>query len=62
MWSLTDLVEVGIGKLLAGVSPLDAGAVDEDADLVAVGEDPRHQLRDIFGRAQVGCVDAGGAA
>lgn len=36
---LTDIVEVLVGELLAGVSSLDTGAVDEDANLVAVGED-----------------------
>lgn len=36
---LTDIVEVLVGELLAGVSSLDAGAVDENANLVAVGED-----------------------
>jgi hypothetical protein len=29
---------------------------------VAVGEDPRHQLGDVLGGAQVGCVDGCGAA
>lgn len=36
---LTDIIEVLVGELLAGVSSLDAGAVDENTNLVAVGED-----------------------
>ena len=53
------LVEVGVGKVFAGVSPLDAGAVDENADFVAVGEDLGNEPANVFGRAQVGCVDGG---
>ena len=41
---------------------LDAGAVDEDAHLVAVGEDLGHQPGDILGRAEIGRVDGGAAA
>lgn len=36
---LYDLGKVIVGEFLAGVPALDAGAGDEDADLVAVGED-----------------------
>ena len=40
---LHDLGEDIVGKGLAGVAALDAGAGDEDADLVAVGEDLGHE-------------------
>jgi hypothetical protein len=42
--------------------PLDARAVDQDTDLVPVGEDPRDEGCDVRGRAEVGCVDVRGAA
>jgi len=44
-------VEVRVGEFFARMSPLDAGAVDEDANLVAIGEDARYQLRDVLSRA-----------
>lgn len=56
---LHDLVEVGVGEPVARVPALDAGAVDEDADLVAVGEDLGRELGDGGGGAQVGGVDGG---
>jgi hypothetical protein len=54
---LHDLVEVVVWELVAGVAALDAGAVDEDADLVAVGEDLGDQGGDAGGGAEVGGVD-----
>ncbi len=56
------LVKVGIGKLLRGMSLLDARAVDEDADLVAIGENSWHKLRNIFLGAEIGRVDGSRAA
>lgn len=53
---LHDGVEVGVGELVARVTALQARAVDEDGDLVAVGEDLRHQLGDLALVAQVGGV------
>ena len=41
------------------MSPLDAGAVDEDADLVVVGEDLGCESADLFGFGNVGGVDPG---
>jgi len=58
----TDLVKICIGKRLARMPPLDAGAVDQDADLVAVGEDARDQVGRVLRAAQVGRVDDGGPA
>lgn len=46
---LQDLGKVGVGEGLGGVAPLDAGAVDQQADLVAVGEDGGHQGGDRGG-------------
>lgn len=46
---LDDFVEVGVGESFGGVAALDAGAVDEDADLVAVGEDARDEGGDVRG-------------
>lgn len=40
---LQDLGEVGVGEGFGRVAALDAGAVDEDAQLVAVGEDARDE-------------------
>lgn len=59
---LTDIVEVLVGELLAGVSSLDAGAVDENANLVAIGEDLGNESADGRGRGEVGGVDRGLAA
>lgn len=59
---LHDLVEVAVGKRLAGVPPLDAGAVDEDADGVAVGEDRGGEAGDLGLGGKVGGVDGGLAA
>jgi hypothetical protein len=56
------LVEVIVGELLRRMSDLDARAVDEDPDLVAVGEDLGNELRDGLLRAEVRCVDGGFAA
>lgn len=56
---LDHLVEVRVGELLAGVAPLDACAVDEDAYLVAVCEDSGDELGDVLGRRQVCGVDLG---
>lgn len=36
---------------------LDAGAIDEDADLVPVGEDAGDEACDVGGRGEVGSVD-----
>jgi hypothetical protein len=43
------LIEVGVGERLAWVSALDAGAVDQDADLVAVCEDFGDEGGDVWG-------------
>lgn len=39
------------------MAPLDAGAVDEDADLVAVGEDTGHEGGHVSGGGEVGGVE-----
>lgn len=54
---LQDLGEVGVREGLGGVAALDAGAVDEEADLVAVGEDGGDQGGDGGGGGEVGGVD-----
>lgn len=59
---LDHVVEVLVGELFAGVPSLDAGAVDEDADLVAVGEDLGDKPADRHRRGEVGRVDEGLAA
>lgn len=59
---LDDLVEVAVGEVLAGVPALDAGAVDEDAHLVAVGQDLGGEGGDLLGGRDVGRVDPGLAA
>jgi hypothetical protein len=59
---LDDLVEVAVGEPVARVPPLDARAVDEDPDLVAVGEHLLGQGRDLLRGRDVGRVDPGLAA
>lgn len=59
---LDDLVEVAVGELFTGVTTLDAGAVDEDADLVLVGEDLGRESSNGFGDSHVCRVDPGFAA
>lgn len=54
---LQHLEEVGVGELLGGVAALDASAVDEDADLVAVGENGGDEGGDGGGGSEVGGVD-----
>lgn len=54
---LQHLGKVGVREGLRGVAALDAGAVDEDAQLVPVGEDARHEAGDGGGRGEVGRVD-----
>lgn len=46
---LDDFVKVRVGKGFGRVAALDAGAVDEDADLVAVGEDAGDEGGDVGG-------------
>lgn len=58
----THLVEVIVGEFLAGMTTLNAGAVDEDAHFVAVGENLGRQGRDLFLDCHVGCVNPGLAA
>lgn len=59
---LQDLGKVGVGEGLGGVAPLDAGAVDKQANLVAVGEDGGDQGGDRGRVREVGGVDGGVAA
>lgn len=54
---LQDLGEIAVGELFGRVAALDAGAVDEEADLVAVGEDPGDEGGDGFRGGEVGGVD-----
>lgn len=54
---LQHLGEVGVGEGGAGVTALDARALDQDADLMAVGEDLGREGRHRGGRGEVGCVD-----
>lgn len=56
---LDDIVEVGVGEGFAGVTALDASAVDEYADLVVVGENTGDEGGYVSGRGQVGRVDLG---
>ena len=51
------LVEIAVWKLFAGMTALDTGACDEDANLVAVGENLGRQGRDLLGVGHVGGVD-----
>lgn len=46
---LDDFVEVAVRESFRRVAALDAGAVDEDTDLVAVGEDARDEGGDVCG-------------
>lgn len=55
----TYLVKVRVGELVARVPPLDARRVDQDAHLVAVGEDPARQTLHLLVDRQVGRVDCG---
>lgn len=56
---LDDLVEVRVREGFAGVTALDAGTVDQDANLVIVGEDTGDEGGYVSGRGQVGSVDLG---
>lgn len=56
------LVKVAVGKLFAGVPALDTRAVDEDANLVAVGENLGRQGGNLFLDSHVGRVDPSLAA
>lgn len=56
---LQDLGEVGVREGFGRVAALDAGAVDEDAELVAVGEDAGDEGGDVAGRGEVGGVEVG---
>lgn len=56
-WLDTYLVEVAVGKLLARMSSLDTGAVDQNANLVSIGKDLGHERSNRFLRRQVGSVD-----
>ena len=55
----THLVEVAVGEHLDRVPDLDAGAVDQYPDRVAVSQDLGYELRDVVWRGQVGCVYGG---
>ena len=57
LWSRTHLVEVAVGEHLARVTALDACAVDEDADLVVIGQDLGGQGGDLVLGGEVGRVD-----
>lgn len=59
---LDHLVEVTIGELLARVTALDARAVDQDADLVALAQDTRDQAGDVGRGGEVGGEDVSFAA
>lgn len=59
---LDDVVEVRVWKDFGRVSPLDAGAIDEDADLEAVGEDAWDERGDFCGGGEVGDVEVRFAA
>lgn len=54
---LDDVVEVAVWELFRGVTSLDTGAVDENADLVAVGEDARDEGGNVGGGGEVGGVE-----
>lgn len=56
------LIKVAVGKLLAGVPALDTRAVDEDANLVAVGENLGRQGGNLLLDSHVGRVDPSLAA
>ena len=51
------LVEVIVGKLFAGMSALNAGAVDQNANLVPVGHHLWRQSLDLLLRCHVGDID-----
>lgn len=53
------LVEVGIRKLFARVTSLNAGTVDQNAYLIAISKDLGDEPGHIFGRAQVSGVYLG---
>lgn len=54
---LQDFVPVGRGELVGWVSALDAGAVEQDVDRVAVVQDLGDEGGDGRGGGQVGDVD-----
>lgn len=54
---LEHLVPVAVGELMARVSSLDAGTVDEDVDPVAVAEDGGDEGGDGGLRGEVSGVD-----
>lgn len=51
----TYIVPVIVGKLLASVSPLDAGAVDQNINLVASGGDFLGDVCDLLLHGKVSC-------
>ncbi len=61
MWG-SYLVEIAVGEFFAGVAALDTRAVDENANLVAVGENLGRQGGDLFLDSHVGRIDPGLAA
>lgn len=59
---LEDGGPVVVGELVGGMALLDAAAVEEDVDSVAVCEDGGHERGDGRGGGEVGGVDCGGTA
>jgi hypothetical protein len=51
------LVEVAVWELLTRMSSLNTGTIDQDGDLVPIGQHLRRQLCNIFLRGQVRGVD-----
>lgn len=47
-WVYTHIVPVTVGKLLARVSPLDAGAIDQNVHLVTSGGDVLGNVCDLL--------------
>lgn len=57
MMGNSHLVEIGVGKLCAGMASLDTSAVDEDTNLMAIGEHLGCQRGDVLLNRNIGRVD-----
>ena len=51
------LVEFRIGEFFTWVSPLDAGTVDQDANMMPISNHLGYKLGHVFSGAQIGRVD-----
>ena len=59
---MPNLVKVGVWKLMGGMPPLDARRVDQDAHLVAIGQDAAREPGHLLLHGEVGRVNRRPAA